>query len=161
MVIIVTALQFYVIPSAVKWILTKNYRQKKKLTVPYVTYVCQYLTVTICVLFTELQDGAQEDCGQDSPVSHKDIYENQIQISVSGVVQKYRWMTQCWVLLGCILPCDFHCLRLSCGLFNSASLYYNNWNKHHQHELAASDLLSLTINTRENKFYTLLLYFQE
>lgn len=55
-----------------------------------VTYVCQYLTVTICVLFTELQDGAQEDCGQDSPVSHKDIYENQIQISVSGVVQKYR-----------------------------------------------------------------------
>lgn len=32
----------------------------------------------------ELQDGEQEDCGQISPVSHKDlIYDNEIQISVS------------------------------------------------------------------------------
>ncbi|KAE8285674.1 Sodium bicarbonate transporter-like protein 11 [Larimichthys crocea] len=28
--------------------------------------------------------GHRRNCGQDSPVSHKDIYENQIQISVSG-----------------------------------------------------------------------------
>ncbi|XP_068571249.1 solute carrier family 4 member 11-like isoform X2 [Cebidichthys violaceus] len=32
----------------------------------------------------ELQDGEQEDCGQDSPAAHKDhIYDKQIQISVS------------------------------------------------------------------------------
>uniref|UniRef100_A0A8C9YIX8 Solute carrier family 4 member 11 n=1 Tax=Sander lucioperca TaxID=283035 RepID=A0A8C9YIX8_SANLU len=37
-------------------------------------------------LSTELQDGEQEDCGQDSPVTRKDhIYDNQKQISVSGV----------------------------------------------------------------------------
>uniref|UniRef100_A0A4W6FLW4 Solute carrier family 4 member 11 n=1 Tax=Lates calcarifer TaxID=8187 RepID=A0A4W6FLW4_LATCA len=37
------------------------------------------------VLSTELQDGEQEDCGQESPVTHKGhIYENQIKISVSG-----------------------------------------------------------------------------
>ncbi len=43
-------------------------------------------SVTICVLSTELQDGEREDCGPDSPVTHKDqIYDSQIQISVSGV----------------------------------------------------------------------------
>ncbi|KAG7224797.1 hypothetical protein INR49_013510 [Caranx melampygus] len=31
----------------------------------------------------ELQDGEQEDCGPQSPATHKDIYENQIQISLS------------------------------------------------------------------------------
>lgn len=42
--------------------------------------------MTVYVLSTELQDGEQEDRGQDSPVTHKGhIYDNQIQISVSGV----------------------------------------------------------------------------
>lgn len=42
--------------------------------------------VTICVLSTELQDGEQEDCGQDSDAAHKgNIYDSQIHISISGV----------------------------------------------------------------------------
>lgn len=35
---------------------------------------------------TELQDGEQEDCGQDSPDTHKEqIYENEIHVGLSGV----------------------------------------------------------------------------
>lgn len=35
---------------------------------------------------TELQNGEQEDCGQDSPDTHKDqIYENEIHVGLSGV----------------------------------------------------------------------------
>lgn len=35
---------------------------------------------------TELQDGEQEDCGQDSPDNRKDhVYESEIHVGLSGV----------------------------------------------------------------------------
>lgn len=132
--------------------------------------------VTVCVLSTELQDGEQEDCGQDSNATHKGhIYDNQIHISISGVCSprgvvcsenKYkiqRIAAHCnGVLLGCILSLWFFIVweyfwlcnwKIMCA--NSASLSHN-WGRVHGCELGASAPL-LTINTRWNKLYTLVI----